>query len=259
MEKASAKLVWQFVIGVFIVSWLAWGICIFAKLEHGTPLFMVLYGVVGGLSPMAIVFVLLIANKAMTVKQFFKTVFAAKQPVSMYLCVAGFLAVYYGLNALLGAVEYATPVYLSLLLFPIMLVGGGLEEVGWRFLFQPWLEKRLSFIPASLIVAFVWTIWHLPLFYIEGTHQHEWNFILWSFMVFGFCFMLGAIYHLSKSVWLCVLFHTLINCLTETFMPRGLENLEQGIIPQTILMLACVAVSIVAVALANRRRAQDAK
>ena len=253
MEKINTKLVLQFVIGTFVLSWLAWGIIIFADLEYGTPLFMTLYGVVGGLSPMIVVFTLLIKNKIMPAKQLFKTIFAVKQPVIMYLCVIGFLVLYFGASALLGIVDYAQPIYLSLLMFPFMMVGGGLEEVGWRFLFQPSLERKLSFIPASTIIAIIWITWHLPLFFIKGTHQYTWNFILWALMVFGFCFILGAIHHLSKSVWLCIFFHTLINCLTESFMPNNLENFAQGIIPQTILTVVCITVSIAVVVIVKKR------
>ena len=41
---------------------------------------------------------------------------------------------------------------------------GGNEEQGWRGMLQPQLQNKISPLAAALIVAFVWSLWHLPLF-----------------------------------------------------------------------------------------------
>ena len=38
----------------------------------------------------------------------------------------------------------AKPLYVALISFPIMIIGGGLEEIGWRGILQPALQKRFS-------------------------------------------------------------------------------------------------------------------
>ncbi len=45
------------------------------------------------------------------------------------------------------------------------------EEYGWRgFALDP-LQKRTTALGASLVLGLIWAVWHLPLFFIEGTTQ----------------------------------------------------------------------------------------
>jgi len=54
------------------------------------------------------------------------------------------------------------------------------EEMAWRGVaFQPLKRKRI--VSAQLIVAFLWALWHLPLFYIRGSYQ-------WSLGVYSMDF-----------------------------------------------------------------------
>ena len=213
---------------------------------------MVLY-LLGGMAPPIVVFTLLIKNKVMPAKQLFKTVFSVKQPILMYACIIGFLVLYFCVGALVGLIDYVSPVYLSLLTFPVMLVGGGFEEVGWRYMLQPALEKRFPFVIASSITAVVWALWHIPLFYMEGTSQYNSSFALFAILTFAGAFILAAIYRLSKSVWLCISFHALSNCLYGSFMPR-MELFEQGFVPTVLVTAVCVVVSILVVILTKKQQ-----
>lgn len=42
------------------------------------------------------------------------------------------------------------------------------EEVGWRGYLQNELNKRFPLLKASLIVGVIWSLWHLPLWFISG-------------------------------------------------------------------------------------------
>jgi uncharacterized protein len=60
------------------------------------------------------------------------------------------------------------PVFLYVLFFS---VAG--EETGWRGYALPRLQNAVGPLKASLIIGFIWGVWHLPLFYIPGNfHQH---------------------------------------------------------------------------------------
>ena len=48
-----------------------------------------------------------------------------------------------------------------------------LEELGWRGYALDRLQLTWSALSASLILGVVWAVWHLPLFFIGGTHQHD--------------------------------------------------------------------------------------
>lgn len=45
-----------------------------------------------------------------------------------------------------------------------LLIQGGNEEPGWRGFLQPELQLRFNPLLAALLVALVWSLWHLPLF-----------------------------------------------------------------------------------------------
>jgi membrane protease YdiL (CAAX protease family) len=50
------------------------------------------------------------------------------------------------------------------------------EEIGWRGFALDRLQNRMSALNASLILGAVWAIWHVPLFWIPNTFQHEIGF-----------------------------------------------------------------------------------
>lgn len=54
----------------------------------------------------------------------------------------------------------------------VLLLGRPLaEEFGWRGYALPVLQDRLGWRAASLGLGLVWGVWHLPLFFIDGTAQ----------------------------------------------------------------------------------------
>jgi len=55
------------------------------------------------------------------------------------------------------------------------------EEIGWRGFALPWLQKRFSAFQSSLILGFLWSLWHLPLFWIPGDF-HQQLPLIWFFI-----------------------------------------------------------------------------
>jgi uncharacterized protein len=49
------------------------------------------------------------------------------------------------------------------------------EEFGWRGFALPRLQARYNALVSSLIIGMLWGIWHIPLFFIEGTTQSKWQ------------------------------------------------------------------------------------
>lgn len=103
------------------------------------------------------------------------------------------------------------PLSRLVVLFPMMIVGGGLEELGWRGVLQPELERRFNPILATLLVGFLWALWHLPLFFIPGTAQFETNFGFFALQILGTSFITAWLYANTRSILLCVLFHAAAN------------------------------------------------
>jgi len=73
-----------------------------------------------------------------------------------------------GIKTILSA-----PWMLFYYLFWGLLSGSVSEEFGWRgYLLDKFLKKD-GMVKASLIVGFVWGIWHLPLYFYPAQYQYQ--------------------------------------------------------------------------------------
>ena len=59
----------------------------------------------------------------------------------------------------------------------VMLFLGPIEELGWRGVAQPILQRHIAPIWAGAIIGAVWGIWHLPAFYLSDTVFEDWSFL----------------------------------------------------------------------------------
>jgi uncharacterized protein len=94
------------------------------------------------------------------------------------------------------------------LLFIFLFIGLG-EEPGWRGFALPQLQTRYSPLVASLILAPVWALWHLPLV----GNEFPWPIVIaFLLSLFGATFMLTWLFNRSNgSVFLPMLFHATVN------------------------------------------------
>jgi len=161
------------------------------------------------------------SKKVSSYKQVVFDFFNMKQPIRLYLLVLGFLGILFGKQILLGEFQGHIKVYMFFSIFIQAILFGGIEEIGWRYTFQPIMEEHMAFEGASIITFISWGIWHYLYFYMTGTiHtiQHA------SFLIglLGSCFILGALYKVGKSLWICVLYHALLNMFSQTLLPTTL-------------------------------------
>lgn len=110
---------------------------------------------------------------------------------------------------------------------PVLLLGGGFEEVGWRGCFQPLLERWAASWAAKggalarlvctltppVATGLVWGLWHLPLFAIPGTFQSQ--VPLWNVLLVGVAlsFSFGALRRLTGNVASCIASHAWYNAM----------------------------------------------
>ena len=117
-----------------------------------------------------------------------------------------------------GAIEIDTGVLLdpaallSLVAF-VFLFGPLPEEMGWRGVALDRLQARLHPLQAALLLSCVWALWHLPLFFIEGTFQQNLgagNLRFWIFMasLFPLTVLIHWVYnHTERSILGAALVH----------------------------------------------------
>ncbi|WP_375103018.1 CPBP family intramembrane glutamic endopeptidase [Paenibacillus sp. RS8] len=175
------------------------------------------------LSPAITSFIVLKKNNKITnFKEWLKTVFYAKNNISLYLFVLVGLALYFLIHlAVSGRTEMVLPFYMFFLALPGNLIIGGLEEAGWMYILQPGLNRKYGFVLSSIYIGIIWIMWHIPLFFIPGTGHYNGLIDFWMFAVqiIAFRFLYGAIYKISGKgrVFMCVLCHTIFNAASYTF------------------------------------------
>ena len=103
----------------------------------------------------------------------------------------------------------------------MMLIKGPVEEIGWRGIAQPLLQRRMRPLMAALVLGMVWGLWHYPAFLLSGTPQSAWNFGAFFLGTIALSVIVTPLFNLSKgSLLVPVLFHfQMINPLWPDVQP----------------------------------------
>ena len=215
-EKQSLKLIGFFLLYTFSITWLCWSIIIIGNiylnvLWYGEPLTWIIY-IIGGLGPAISSYIIYRQfNEEFDERSFFRFVFGEK----INLCIWLIFGLYFIWRFFMiwFAFEIKKPIsILSLLInLPLIIPLGGLEELGWRGILQPKLEKVFNYLPSVLIVGVIWGVWHLPLWLMKGTVQSGFPFILYLLSGMILTFSFTTLYKYTKNIFLCVLSHAWFN------------------------------------------------
>ena len=141
-----------------------------------------------------------------SVKETLRQFWSFKKGKRTFLVLISYAIIQLGMCCVLETYS-GNPWYLFLLFVPLMILGGGMEEFGWRGIMQPLMERKFPFLPAMLIQGVLWAFWHLPLWFVPNTSQSNMNF--GAFLMY--CVVLGCslslLYRCTESVAACVLLH----------------------------------------------------
>ena len=198
------------VLGVSLLVWFlrAGGV----KVDFTSPMGIIAV-IVGGLSSALWGSFASISYHQSSFKQLVRDFFQVKQAPLNYLLVLIFLGLDF-LPPILSGGMLIQVWYFPIILFVKALVFGGIEEIGWRHFFQPALQEKLTYLVSTLCTFVAWSLWHILYFYIDGSlaRIHLLPFLLG---LLSNCFILSAIYTKTRSLWLCVMTHALINALSQ--------------------------------------------
>lgn len=119
--------------------------------------------------------------------------YALGLPALLFAIVNGSL-VLLGKPIDLSLLAERAPSYLAAFAF-VTLLGGGQEEPGWRGFALPRLQQRFTPLRATLLLAVLWGLWHLPIYGLGFVGP----------MLFAVYYT--YLYNRTGSVGLCMLLH----------------------------------------------------
>lgn len=206
--------------------------------DYTTPLGIMAVAL-GGVSSALWGTIIAIKYKKYSFKKVLRDFFAIKQKCSSYLLALMFLSLFFCYVAFNGKLTIATW-YTPIILFFQMIIFGGIEEIGWRYIFQPILQERHNYIISTLITFFSWGVWHFSFFYIDGSLSQI-NVVEFSIGLLVNCFILSALFIKTKSLWICVMTHALINVLSQLAIGG---NSYVGYASKVIIIVIAIIISI---------------
>lgn len=215
----DTKRLAKFLIITFVITGIAWcGLATLTSLNiipFSHPLGTILH-IIGGFGPTIAAFFVL--EEKTTVKSILKFVFGyRKKSLSYFFLFSIFEILTIGLSS--REFNLALPQYLIPLIFlQAIFVYGGEEELGWRGVMQPLLEQKLNFPIATIITGTVWGVWHIPLWFVNGSSQQNMSFLFFLALAVILSFWLATIYKKTKCVFACSVFHGLTNTLLSVFV-----------------------------------------
>ena len=208
------------------------------RVDYGTPIGLFTL-MLGGLSSAIWGAIISIRYHHSSFKQLVRDFFQVKQAPLNYLLVLIFIGLDFLPQVFSGEMIIPTW-YLPIILFVKALVFGGIEEIGWRYFFQPTLQEKLTYLASTLCTFVAWSLWHLLYFYIDGSlaRIHLLPFLLG---LLSNCFILSAIYTKTRSLWLCVMTHALINALSQLSSTE--ENLGLSLVIKVLIILLAMRIA----------------
>ncbi len=102
-----------------------------------------------------------------------------------------------------------------------IIVASIIEEVGWKGYCEDSIGNYMNWFWESMIFGILWSLWHLPLIFIQGTYQAGLTvnpLYVINFFVSGIPmgFIITWVYLASdRSILACMIFHLFVNFMQE--------------------------------------------
>lgn len=131
--------------------------------------------------------------------------------------------------------------------FLILILAPVVEEFGWRGYGVDSLRSRFNLFRTSLLFAVLWSVWHLPLFFIQGYFHHEVlsasivNVVNFFVSFFPVSILMNWLYYKNnRSITAAVLFHFILNFF---FVHFQIEEFTKCILTILLLIISIIIVA----------------
>ncbi len=140
---------------------------------------------------------------------------------------------------------------LVLLMFINNTLTSGLEEPGWRGYALPKLQENYTANKSSIILGIVWAIWHYPFLVYLNFVQLGTGAFLSALAIIGFTastvggsILFSWVYNNTKSVFMAILFHGLMNFIPQVIMGGVIDSMGGVIVALITWGIAIILVKL---------------
>lgn len=131
------------------------------------------------------------------------------------MLIVGLPLVFYAGAAIKGTIGAPFPFDPWWMLLPALLTTlaiGPVEEIGWRGLALPLMQRRLAPFWAGLWLGVIWALWHVPAFFLSGTPQSHWSLPGFLLGCVALSLILTPMFNAARgSLLVAALFHFQVN------------------------------------------------
>jgi membrane protease YdiL (CAAX protease family) len=244
----TKKPIWSFLALTFLIAWVFEGILIFVEQLD------IIYGMVGfvavtmyrgitvAFAPAWAMLILLKKHGQINgVKDFLFRIFKTENTFKTIVITAVFFIGQFVIVMLSGQFlgESWLFAFTALPWLVAGIIGGGMEEPGWRGFLQPALDEKFPFVLSALIVGLIWAVWHIPGWFVQSIGQSDINFLSFTIYCIGLSFVMAALYKLTKNVFAVILFHSWTNAI------EGIYSMDIILTPPGFSLITIVAMQII--------------
>lgn len=146
--------------------------------------------------------------------------------------------------------------------FPLTIIAFLGEEYGWRYYFQPILQKKFGLRAGVLLLGLFWAIWHVGIDFMYYTRTTGVQMLITQcFTCLSLAAFFGLVYMKTRNIWVIALMHFLNNNLIAVFAggdPNILQNqtITWGQIPVVAIQSLVFFIFILAPAYSKRPSGQ---
>lgn len=255
-EFIKNKPLISFFVLAYLLSWIIWIPLIFVKGVDSDIIQLIM--LIGVLGPMAAA--IIVSRITGTSKRFWKSTLKWKVNFKYYVAALGipllvlltlrlinhFWGIAVNDTTVIQTIEGEEWYFYPLILLFMIFLGGGLEEPGWRGFAQERMLSKFNPLVTSIILGFIWTYWHLPLFFVPGSSQEGLALGWYTASVIGLSVTLTWLYIKSKgSAFLAIIFHGGINAINSWIPSFYIEVFNKEFSSFAILEFVNVMVAVI--------------
>ena len=231
-KRESLRQIGFFLLYTFGITWVCWltiiiGNQYFNILLYGTPLFWIPY-TIGSLGPAISAYLIYRQfTNDFEEKSFVQYIFGKKPTAKIWLIFGLFLVWRLFMIWVSFGIHKPISILSVLINLPFIIVLGGVEELGWRGILQPKLEKVITYLPSVLVVGIIWSLWHLPLWWMHGAVQSTFPFGLYLMSGIILTISFTTLYKYTNNLFLCIVSHAWFNSCVNLALFEGNDGVLQ--------------------------------